>query len=119
MIVRFCQGVNVKNKLFPPLFIFLSFFSIFVFGINNHLRGAAPHGPTTVTPSFSSDSPNTRMKSISSTWISSKTASTATGSTAEISEENRKMCSIGKSLTGPKSPVRLNAYKEIPENKDV
>ena len=45
---------------------------------------------TTVTPSFSSDSPKTMMYSISLTWTSSKTASTATGSTAEMRALNMK-----------------------------
>lgn len=39
---------------------------------------------TTVTASFRRDSPNTMMKRVSLTWTSSKTARTATGSTAEI-----------------------------------
>ena len=48
---------------------------------------------TTVTASLSRDSPNTTIWSISFTWISSNTARTATGSTAEIREANTKQCS--------------------------
>lgn len=48
---------------------------------------------TTVTPSLSSDSPNTRMKRTSLTWTCSNTARTATGSTAAIRLPNRRYCS--------------------------
>ena len=52
---------------------------------------------TTVTASLSKDSPKTTICNISFTWISSKTARTATGSTADISAANTKQCSISKS----------------------
>lgn len=48
---------------------------------------------TTVTPSFSSDSPKTMMKRTSLTWTCSNTAMTATGSTAAIRLPNRRYCS--------------------------
>lgn len=48
---------------------------------------------TTVTPSFSSDSPNTIMKRTSLTWTCSNTAMTATGSTAAIRLPKRRYCS--------------------------
>lgn len=70
---------------------------------------------TTVMPSFSNDSPNTRIKSTSSTCISSNTASTATGSTAQISEEKSSMCSTGICIL--KMPVRPMAYKLMPAQK--
>lgn len=49
---------------------------------------------TTVTASLTSDSPNTMMKSVSLTWTSSNTASTATGSTAEIKAPNSRKSNI-------------------------
>lgn len=45
---------------------------------------------TTVTASLSRDSPNTKMCNSSLMWISSNTASTATGSTAEMMEANNR-----------------------------
>ena len=45
---------------------------------------------TTATPSLSRLSPNTMMYSVTLTLISSKTAMTATGSTAEMIDENSK-----------------------------
>lgn len=69
----------------------------------------------TVTASFNNDSPNTTMYSISLTWISSKTAKTATGSTAAINDENRKMSSTGICL--PNKLIKLHAYKEEPNKK--
>lgn len=48
---------------------------------------------TTVTPSLSSDSPNTMMKRTSLTWTCSNTAMTATGSTAAIRLPKRRYCS--------------------------
>lgn len=45
---------------------------------------------TTVTASLRRDSPNTRMCSSSLMWISSNTARTATGSTAEMIEPNSR-----------------------------
>lgn len=59
---------------------------------------------TTVSASLSRDSPNTTMYKTSSTWISSKTASTATGSTAEMRAEKRNISSIGVSHSN--RPVR-------------
>lgn len=53
------------------------------------------------------------MYRISLTWISSKTANTATGSTAAISDENRKISSTGMFL--PNKLIRVHAYKEAPE----
>ena len=54
---------------------------------------------TTVTASLSSDSPNTTICSCSLTWISSNTARTATGSTAEIKLLNTRQGS--KSILKP------------------
>lgn len=66
----------------------------------------------TVTASFNNDSPKTTIYSISLTWISSKTAKTATGSTAAINDENRKISSTGMFL--PNKFIKLHAYKEVP-----
>ena len=56
----------------------------------------------TVTASLSRDSPKTTMYKISLTWISSKTASTATGSTADMREANINVSkNFGVSESGP------------------
>lgn len=73
--------------------------------------------PLTVTASFKSDSPNTTMYSISLTWISSKTASTATGSTAAINDANKKMSSTWICL--PNKFNKLQAYKEEPAENGI
>ncbi len=67
---------------------------------------------TTVTASFNKDSPNTTMYNISLTWISSNTANTATGSTAEIRDENRNISKTGVST--PKTPSKPHPHKEAP-----
>lgn len=55
---------------------------------------AIPPAPlTTVTASFSRDSPKTMMNKTSLTWTSSNTARTATGSTAAIRLPNRRKSS--------------------------
>lgn len=69
--------------------------------------------PRTVTASFNNDSPKTTIYSISLTCISSKTARTATGSTAAINDENRKISSRGICL--PNKFIKLHAYKEEPK----
>lgn len=66
-----------------------------------------------MTASFNNDSPKTTIYKISFTWISSKTAKTATGSTAAINDENRNISSTGICL--PNKFIKLNAYKEEPE----
>lgn len=67
---------------------------------------------TTVTASLSRDSPKTMMKSVSLTCTSSKTANTATGSTAEIrlpksKKSSKPACTLGayEKQTG-QSPLR-------------
>jgi hypothetical protein len=67
---------------------------------------------TTVTASFSRLSPNTTMYSISFTWISSKTANTATGSTALISAENRNMSRMG--VSQPNMPLFPSSHSDTP-----
>lgn len=57
------------------------------------------------------------MYRISLTWISSNTANTATGSTAAISDENRKISSTGMCL--PNKLIRVHAYKEAPEINSI
>ena len=84
---------------------------------SNSLNASHMWYSTTVTASFSNDSPNTTMYKISLTWISSKTANTATGSTAAISDENRNMSRIGMFL--PKMFSKLQAYKEEPGEDDM
>ena len=69
---------------------------------------------TTVTASFNKLSPKTTMYKISLTWISSKTASTATGSTALINAENRNICRSG--VSNPKRPLLPNTHNEAPMN---
>lgn len=69
---------------------------------------------TTVTASFNKLSPKTTMYKISFTWISSKTASTATGSTALINAENRNICRSG--VSNPKRPLLPNTHNEAPMN---
>jgi len=67
---------------------------------------------TTVTASLSRDSPKTTMYNTSSTWISSKTASTATGSTADMRAEKRNISSIGVSHAN--RPVSPTAHRDMP-----
>lgn len=69
---------------------------------------------TTVTASFNKLSPKTTMYKISFTWISSKTASTATGSTALINAENKNICKSG--VSNPKRPLLPNTHNEAPMN---
>lgn len=68
---------------------------------------------TTVTASLSNDSPNTTMYKISLTCISSNTASTATGSTADISAPNRYNSNTGVSL--PNKPTEFTNHKDEPK----
>ena len=56
-------------------------------------NGSQPSTLTTVTASLSRDSPKTMIKRVSLTCTSSKTASTATGSTAEMRLPNSRKSS--------------------------
>ena len=115
--LMFFRCLYVTKLLLTKIPVFLS--------MRKFLVGS--HDPlqlTTVTPSLRRDSPNTRIKRTSSTWISSNTAKTATGSTAEINDENKKMWRTGNSstdldftnFTATESPLSLDAAFNFTDN---
>ena len=65
-------------------------------------------------PSLRRDSPRTAMWRISLTWTCSKTASTATGSTAEISDANTRECSNDKGVLSWNAPAHNTPHNETP-----
>lgn len=72
---------------------------------------------TTVTASLSKDSPKTTMYKISFTCISSNTANTATGSTADIRAANRNNSKTDVSPS--KNPIALTSHKDPPVIKHI
>ena len=67
---------------------------------------------------FKSDSPNTRKYKMLLTCTSSKIASTATGSTADMRALNTRHCVMVMVKSLPKAPVKENPYNKGPETTD-